>query len=182
MAMRSILVVALALASTCWHQRADALPLLIVNCLRAASPPPTGTCFNARVGRPYTFWVVALDATAHIDPTFVGTIHVSASDPTAVLPQDYTFKLNDQGAARFSATFNTASAASTQTIASLEELVATDAADSLQGRATIYLFAGPAPVVSTVPLLESAAFLGTLILLVAAVAALQLSRRGIIGP
>jgi len=177
--MRAILLAALSLAGMCWQQRADALPMLVVNCLRSASQPPTGTCFNATLGQPYTFWVVALGTVAQIDAAFVGTVHFSASDPTAELPQDYAFKLSDQGAAKFSVTFHTASSANSSTKPSLETLAAIDFADNLQGRSTIYVFAALQPV-SSVPLLDTGIGLGGLMSLVTAFAALHLRRSSIV--
>jgi hypothetical protein len=47
----------------------------------------------------YAFWpmISARDAYNNIITTYTGTIHITSSDPTAILPADYTFTASDRG-------------------------------------------------------------------------------------
>jgi YVTN family beta-propeller protein len=55
-------------------------------------------------GTPIIFTVTALDATNAVVPTYVGTVHITASDPSAALPVDSTLT---RGVGRFTVTFKT---------------------------------------------------------------------------
>jgi uncharacterized repeat protein (TIGR03803 family) len=68
-----------------------------------------------------TVTVTALDATGNVVPSYQGTVHLSSSDPQAVLPADYTFTAADQGVHTFTATLKTAGT---------QSLTATDTANS----------------------------------------------------
>src|SRR5262249_29179152 len=59
------------------------------------------------------FTVQALDALGNVDPTYLGTVTFSSSDPNATLPASYTFIAADNGVHAFTATLKTAG---TQTI------------------------------------------------------------------
>ena len=63
-------------------------------------------------GRPGTFTVTAQDSYGNIAASYTGTVAFTSSDAAAVLPAEYTFAANDNGAATFSATFNTVGAQS----------------------------------------------------------------------
>jgi hypothetical protein len=58
-------------------------------------------------GNPGTFTVTAADAFGDPVPDYTGTVHFSSTDPSAQLPDDYTFTPDDQGTHTFTATFNT---------------------------------------------------------------------------
>ena len=79
-------------------------------------------------GTPFMFTVAALDANNHIVPGYTGTVHLSSTDPYAVLPTDYKFQPSDHGNhVYYATTFNTPA---TQTITAT-------AAGSLLGSAQI---------------------------------------------
>ena len=56
---------------------------------------------NATGGTPQTLTVTALEGYGMPAPGFTGTIHLTSSDPNAVLPADYTFTSLDQGTHTF---------------------------------------------------------------------------------
>jgi hypothetical protein len=62
----------------------------------APSPDP--------VGYATTLTVSALDAYGNPIPFYTGTVHLSSTDPQAVLPADYTFTANDHGTHAFNVT------------------------------------------------------------------------------
>ena len=78
-------------------------------------------------GVAHTFTVTAQDAVNSTVPSYTGTIHFTSSDPSAVLPADYTFTSGDNGVHTFTATLATAGTRS---------LVATDTATSITGSQT----------------------------------------------
>ena len=59
----------------------------------AASPYPVGTAHSVTVK--------ALDTYGNVATGYVGTIHFTSSDGSAVLPGDYTFLVGDNGAHKF---------------------------------------------------------------------------------
>jgi len=67
----------------------------------AGYPNPTS------VGASHSFTVTAETACGNTSLDYMGTIHFSSSDSTAVLPADYTFTSADNGSHTFTATFNT---------------------------------------------------------------------------
>lgn len=78
---------------------------LVVNCIPSASLPP-GTCFTHTSGQPFTFWVVAVDATNQLATDYTGTVSITSSDPTATLPPDHTFTQADGSLVAFAITLN----------------------------------------------------------------------------
>jgi hypothetical protein len=73
--------------------------------------------------------VSARDAYGNLITNFTGTVHFSSSDPTAVLPADYTFTASDSGVQSFPVTFGTVGN---------QTLTATDTANtSAQGSTTV---------------------------------------------
>jgi hypothetical protein len=87
----------------------------------ATGPQPVG----------YAFWPMfsARDAYNNVITNYTGTIHISSSDPQAVLPADYTFTANDRGLHSFPVTFLTAGN---------QTLTATDTQNSaVSGSATV---------------------------------------------
>jgi hypothetical protein len=67
-----------------------------------------------RAGAAGAVTVVARDADGNPLTDYTGTVHLSSSDPQAVVPADYTFTIVDQGAHTFNVTLKTAG---TQSIA-----------------------------------------------------------------
>jgi sugar lactone lactonase YvrE len=99
-------------------------------------PPSTGVASQLEVsgfpalisaGTTGTFTVTARDPAGNVATGFSGTVHLSTTDPQAVLDPDYTFTPADNGVHTFSATFGTAG---TYT------LTASDDADGLSGSQT----------------------------------------------
>jgi 6-phosphogluconolactonase (cycloisomerase 2 family) len=55
-------------------------------------------------GTPFTFTVTAVDATNIVVPTYLGTVHITTSDTSAILPADATLA---RGVGTFAVTFST---------------------------------------------------------------------------
>jgi len=68
----------------------------------------TGYPSPTTAGVSHTLTVQALDANNNVATTYLGTVHFTSSDGTAVLPSNYTFQAGDAGARVFNVTFNTA--------------------------------------------------------------------------
>jgi hypothetical protein len=66
------------------------------------------TSASGTAGSAVSVTVSALDANGQIDSGHTGTVHLTSSDPSAVLPADYTFTAADQGTHTFSVTLKTA--------------------------------------------------------------------------
>jgi hypothetical protein len=71
-------------------------------------------------GQSSTFTVRAVDAHGNTDVGYTGTVHLSSSDPQAVLSHDYTFSAPDNGVHLFGAVLKTAGT---------QSITATDSAD-----------------------------------------------------
>jgi hypothetical protein len=113
----------------------------------ASSFAVTGFPSPTTAGASGTFTVTAQDANGNTLTGYTGTIHLTSSDPQAVLPADYTFTAADQGVHTFSATLKTAGSqflAATDTVTSSmsgqEGIVVNPAA------ATHFLLSGPSSV------------------------------------
>ena len=78
------------------------------------TPSPAGTA--------HAFTVTALDALEHPVTGYAGTVHFTSSDPTAILPADYTFTAGDSGSRAFTATLKTAGS---QTLTATDAVTAT---------------------------------------------------------
>jgi hypothetical protein len=66
------------------------------------SPP------KAIAGKLFNYAVIVLDAYGNVVTSYRGTVHLSSTDPKAVLPANYTFTGTDQGAHTFVVTLKTA--------------------------------------------------------------------------
>ena len=62
---------------------------------------------NQTAGVPFTITVTAVDASDNVDTGYVGTIHFTSSDNNAILPNDYTFQVSDNGTHTFTIEFRT---------------------------------------------------------------------------
>jgi hypothetical protein len=82
-----------------------------------------------RAGSINTFTVSARDAYGNPTISYRGTVHVSSSDPQAVLPDDHTFTADDNGTHAFAAVLETAG---TQTITAADSLT-----PGIQGSQTV---------------------------------------------
>jgi ELWxxDGT repeat protein len=63
-------------------------------------------------GSSFTLTVTALDASGNLNPNYTGAVHFTSSDPSAILPADYTFTAADQGVHTFTITLDKAGAQS----------------------------------------------------------------------
>jgi parallel beta-helix repeat protein len=70
-------------------------------------------------GAPFNVTVSAADPYGNADPTYTGTVHLTSTDPQAVLPADYSYTDTDAGTHVFSVTFNTAG---TQTLTATDNV------------------------------------------------------------
>jgi hypothetical protein len=109
---------------------------LVVNCTDGTIPPPNGHCFDEVVGKPFTFWVVAVDANGQLATNYSGTVHITSSDPTAALPPDHTFSIGDKGEAALPFTFNSVT---TGNVPSPESIFAIDSENSLSGEGIFFV-------------------------------------------
>jgi hypothetical protein len=91
---------------------------------------------SATAGAPFVLRVTALDAFNNVVPSYTSTVHFTSTDPSAVLPADYTFQLTDQGLAIVAAALQTTGKMS---------LTATDTvASSITGTTSIQINPAPA--------------------------------------
>lgn len=98
-------------------------PAAISALLIAGFPNP------ANANTPGTVTVSARDAFANLSPSYTGTVHLTSTDPLAILPADYTFTTgsgNDNGMHTFSVTLKSAGSPP-------KNITATDAVNSLTG-------------------------------------------------
>ena len=71
---------------------------------RAPSHLKVSAATNPTVaGAPHSVTVTALDSNGNTATAYTGTIHFTSSDPSAVLPADYTFIAADKGVHKFTA-------------------------------------------------------------------------------
>src|SRR5205823_11643512 len=69
----------------------------------------SGFSSPATAGEAHTITVTALDTAGNVLTGYTGTVHVSSSDPQAVLPvTDYTFTAGDNGTHSFTVRLKTA--------------------------------------------------------------------------
>jgi hypothetical protein len=95
---------------------------------------------SARLGTALGIVVTARDAGGLVLTTFIGTVHFTSSDPSAILPPDYTFTPADAGSHFFSAgaTFQTAG---TQTL--------TVTGAGISGTTSVIIFTQPGSILVT---------------------------------
>ena len=79
---------------------------------------------SATQNSPALFMVVALDAKNHIVTNYTGTVHLTSSDPSAILPADYVFQAGDRGSHEFAITFESTGR---------QSLIASDASNGAMG-------------------------------------------------
>jgi ELWxxDGT repeat protein len=63
---------------------------------------------TSTAGSSFSLTVTALDASGNLNPNYTGTVHFTSSDPSAILPADYTFTAGDQGLHTFTVTLDKA--------------------------------------------------------------------------
>ncbi len=95
---------------------------------------------GAAAGMTFGVTVTALDPYGNVAPSYTGTVHLSSSDSTALLPADYSFTAADAGVHTFSGL--TFKKAGRQTVA------VTDAAGSTPAGATATVSVSPAAAVT----------------------------------
>ena len=97
--------------------------------------------------------VLALDPYNNVDPSYVGTVTFTSSDPQAVLPAKYTFTAADQGAHIFTLTLKTAglqSIAVKDTMASSVTGVNVGIAVNPAAASTLFVTGYPSPITAGV--------------------------------
>jgi hypothetical protein len=62
---------------------------------------------HVTAGQPFALTVVAVDQWGNVATTYAGTVHFDSTDPSAVVPDDYSFASADQGQQTFAVTLNT---------------------------------------------------------------------------
>jgi hypothetical protein len=85
---------------------------------------------SATQNSPAIFMVEALDAKNHIVTNYTGTVHLTSSDPSAILPADYTFQAGDRGKHEIAVTFESTGR---------QSLVATDTSNGAMGADALYV-------------------------------------------
>ena len=81
---------------------------ITVNPATAATLVLSGTPASVTAGNSAGVTVTAKDAYGNTDTNYLGTVHLTSTDPAAVLPADYTFTGGDAGVHALSATLETA--------------------------------------------------------------------------
>jgi hypothetical protein len=66
----------------------------------------SGMPANSQTGIPLTLTVSARTASGALDPSYLGTVFFTSTDPAANLPASYTFTAGDAGSRTFNVTFN----------------------------------------------------------------------------
>jgi len=128
--------------------------------------PPPGVAY--RVGQPFSFFVLALDAFGNLATNYTGTVSITSIDPAAKLPSPYTYTAADASARLFNITINSLPAGGGN-----PALVAVTASDTLglTGTSSFEVFAGQpataiaAPMLSTTIMLWLVAFVGLISLI-----------------
>jgi hypothetical protein len=100
-------------------------------------------------GTPFIVWVSAQDSYKNTITGYTGTIHITSSDPAAVLPGDFTFTAADQGIRGFYATLNTLG---TQTITATDTVTPsiTGSVAVTVGPSTLFVAGFPSPTTAGV--------------------------------
>jgi hypothetical protein len=62
----------------------------------------TPSTLKPKAGVPFAITVTALDAYGNVCPSYAGTVHFASTDPSAILPKNYTFSSTNQGRHTFS--------------------------------------------------------------------------------
>lgn len=122
----------------------------VVNCIPSAFLPPGAACWNQTAGQPFTFWVVAVDATNQLATGYAGTVSITSSDQTAALPPAHTFTQADASLFGFTITLNSVGPGNP----SFQTVTATDSTNGLVGNQNFIVVAAlpvayPTPTLST---------------------------------
>jgi hypothetical protein len=94
--------------------RGDPVANLVIADLVGSPGTPGATHFSvsapsgSTAGSSFSVTVKALDGSGNVVPGYTGTVHFTSTDPSAVLPADYTFTGGDAGSHTFSVTLKTA--------------------------------------------------------------------------
>ena len=133
-----------------------------VNCAPDVRFLPASGCFIHTFGQPFTFWVIAMDSTSGLATDYTGTVSITSSDPTAILPSPHTFTSADGSMFGFTITINSSPAGE-----GIVSVTATDA-NGLTGSGGFLLGLQP-PIVQPVPTLSTRLILllGVLLSLIA---------------
>jgi hypothetical protein len=107
----------------------------------------TGFPTSTSAGVAGTITVTVLNASGGTNTNYTGTVHFTSSDPHAVLPADYTFTAADQGVHTFTVTLETAGTQSITATDSINGLVGSDTAITVNAAAasTLSLTGYPSP-------------------------------------
>jgi hypothetical protein len=94
-------------ASRAFAAPADHIVVSNSFCLLTPCPtlPPPSNVVGA--GTSVGVFVAAFSPSFGIDPSYVGTLHFTSSDPASVLPADYLMTAADQGGKAFTVVFRT---------------------------------------------------------------------------
>jgi hypothetical protein len=102
---------------------------------------------TATAGVAQTYVLVALDAAGNVLTGYTGTVHLSSSDPQAVLPADYTFTAADRGIHNFTVTLKTAGTQSISVVDTAHPSVNSSVSVSVApGAVTHFIISGPTSV------------------------------------
>ncbi|HKV06064.1 MAG TPA: IPT/TIG domain-containing protein, partial [Candidatus Acidoferrales bacterium] len=113
---------------------------ITVNPAAASTLTVTGFPNPATAGAAANFTATAKDALNNTATGYRGTVHLTSSDPAAVLPADYTFTAGDAGVHVFSATLKTAG---TQSLTATDTVTA-----SITGTQAGITIQNPQPVIT----------------------------------
>jgi hypothetical protein len=107
-------------------------------------PPPPCVVTLHPLGQPVTFWVIALDAQYGIATNYTGTVIITSSDPSAVLPPPHSYSASDGSIFAFTIAFNSLGPGP---VPSSWTVTATDQGNGLTATGTFFVVAAqPAPI------------------------------------
>ncbi len=135
---------------------------LIVN---PCGPSVVQTCSETihPLSQAFTFWVVAVDSVGALATNYSGTVNITSSDPSAVLPLAHTFTPADGSVFAFTITLNSLGLNNPPT----QSVTATDSLNALSGNHVFFVVSPTAA--AAVPISTH-----TLVLLVALLSILAL--------
>jgi len=152
------LFLVLVACATCAHAN-PAVALVVTDCVPLGAP----CAFLPKTpGQPFTFYVVPVDASFQVATGYSGTITISSSDATAVLPVPHTFAAGDTSyySTLFTITIN--SAQGTGPYPQLISNVFASDTNGLAGTGSFFYLPAPAESLHAAPFASPAALLGLL--------------------
>ena len=149
----------LAACTTCAHAN-PAVGLVVTDCVPFGAP----CAFRPKTpGQPFTFYVVPVDASFLVATGYSGTITISSSDATAVLPAPHTFAAGDTSYYSTPFTITIDSAQGSGPYPQLIANVFASDTNGLAGTGSFFYLAAPAASLHAAPFASPGALLALLL-------------------